>query len=399
MSERSYHIAIVGAGPVGLAMAGALCKLGIQVSIFDHLPCQSTADLPTQGRPISLNAGSCEFLKSWGLWPSIAAWTQPIEEVQVSQQSAFGVLRFQAATLSLPALGYMLPFATLKQAMLNHVMQEAAVYGEVHIDDVDCTEDGVTLHYSQSGKALQCKADILVVADGQSSALCQKLGLQQHMTTTDAVAVTGYVVAENKNAAVAYQRLTDDGIWALLPGEQSRNFVWTMPQSCYDKVQDWSEQEWLIRLQQVWGQRVGCFTTAKAQAHFPLQQQYVDNQAGSGFVVVGNAAHTMLPIAAQGMNLSFYGLQKWCAYIAKRQQASLPLATAAPMQSVLAMLEKRQKTMRRFTRGAHWASEWQGPCARILRGKLLYNLDCLPGKEKLIHLFAGTTGVEEHDVY
>jgi len=145
--------------------------------------------------------------------------------------------------------------------------------------------------------------------------VCQQLGLDVHTTDYQQYAIVANVSAERPHGNVAYERFTPEGPVALLPlheqgaPQQSRSaLVFTAAADQIVELMELNEQDFLQVLQLRFGYRVGQFTTLGKRDSYPLMLQRIKEQVRPGLVVIGNAAHTLHPVAGQGFNLALRGL-------------------------------------------------------------------------------------------
>lgn len=137
---------------------------------------------------------------------------------------------------------------------------------------------------------------------------------------------------------VAYERFTDTGPVALLPGEdlqgQARcGLVWTLPEDRVEETMALDDRRFLALLQQRFGYRAGRFTRVGERYHYPLKLVLAEEQVRSGLVVLGNAAHALHPIAGQGFNLAFRGVTALADLIIERKRAGLALGELQALQA------------------------------------------------------------------
>ena len=141
---KSYDVIIVGAGLVGLSMALALRHTGLRVAILEKNLLQTVSRAESQDRPISLTRGSELILKALSVWSDLKAQASPIMAVDVSEQGVFGSLLFEAKALGVDALGAVLPYNILYQALYEAVSAQADVdiISITALETVSFSEDG-----------------------------------------------------------------------------------------------------------------------------------------------------------------------------------------------------------------------------------------------------------------
>ncbi len=168
------------------------------------------------------------------------------------------------------------------------------------------------------------------MADGGRSSLREQMGISYTQTTYEQHAVIANVSADRGHQNVAYERFTDKGPMALLPledegGHHRSALVWTLPDESVDDVLGLDDQAFIELLHERFGYRAGNFIKVGERASYPLKLTVADEQVRQGVVVLGNAAHSLHPIAGQGFNLALRGVVALVDTLvhAKKQNKSL----------------------------------------------------------------------------
>lgn len=305
-------IIIVGTGLVGASMACALADSSRSIILLDAKPyTEFSAD--TQTRPISLSYKSHLLLKQWGVWDRLAAHVTPILQVHVSEKNRFGATRITATTCDVPALGFVVDLALLHNALRTRVLQckNITVQDARPITHVHDTADGVTIH-THTG---ELKTALLIAADGQESLIRKQLHIDFHHAP-DSDAIITRVKAQHHN--IAYERFTKNGVLAFLPMPHDEcGVVWCARDAQH--LMTMSDTEFLAQLQQTMGYRLGALTQLAPRQKITLKTGYALEQVRSSIVLLGNAAHTLHPVAAQGFNLSLRDIETLQSVITHQQ--------------------------------------------------------------------------------
>ncbi len=284
---------IVGAGPVGAVCALALQQQGIAARVLEAQPADARADT----RTLALSYGSRLILDRLGVWDRIEGAT-PITRIHISQRGALGVARLSASEVRVPALGYVLPYATLTAA-LKQALADAGIavdYGVV-VAGIASDTASATLR-TAAGDALA--APLVVVADGGRGETAPDPKISRDY---DQAAVVCEVQTELPHANQAYERFTPEGPAALLPSGDRYALVWTASNADAQRIAALPETEFLDALYRHFGGRQGRFVAASPRKTFPLKLAYTGSEVSDRVVRIGNAAQTLHPVAGQGFNI------------------------------------------------------------------------------------------------
>jgi len=311
------NVLIVGAGPVGAVCALALQQQGIAARVLEAQPADARVDT----RTLALSYGSRLILDRLGVWDKIEAVT-PITRIHISQRGALGMARLSAEEVKVPALGYVLPYATLTAA-LKQALADAAIavdYG-VAVARIESAATCATLH-PEAGEALT--APLVVVADGGrrgKGKLAPAAPEPKFARDYDQTAVVCDVQTELPHANQAYERFTPEGPAALLPSgeryvpqgdsdflraearERSYALVWSASDADAQRIAALPDAAFLDALYRHFGGRQGRFVAASPRKTFPLKLAYIGSEASDRVVRIGNAAQTLHPVAGQGFNI------------------------------------------------------------------------------------------------
>ncbi len=299
-------VAIVGAGPVGAALAALIAREGLEVALFEARPGAAS-----DRRTLALSHASRELLEDAGAWP--AAASTPILSIHISQQGGPGRTLIEAREQGLPALGYTVPYAALEAALARRAEAQGVAlhYGEA-CDAISLEQPYASLRFT-SGR--QARARLLVLADGGANA-ARIPGIAFHEKDYAQQAVVAAVRTDKPHGGRAYERFTTRGPMALLPVEDRYALVWTAnPQEAL-RLLALEASAFLDELQVRFGDRAGRFTAVDTRASFPLRLRAVNSAIALRTAIVGNAAQALHPIAGQGLNLGLRDAAELAAAIA-----------------------------------------------------------------------------------
>jgi len=289
-------VLIVGAGPVGAVCALAMRQHGIDAHVLEAQPADACADT----RTLALSYGSRLILDRLGVWDTLEDVT-PITRIHISQRGALGMARLSANEIKVPALGYVLPYATLTAALKRalHDAKIAVDYG-VEVERIESGAACASLH-THAGDTLA--APLIVVADGGRSDQEKSAPAPKISRDYDQMAVVCEVQTELPHANQAFERFTPEGPAALLPKGDRYALVWTASNADAQRIAGLSDTEFLTALYRHFGGRQGQFLSASPRKTFPLKLAYTGSEANARVVRIGNAAQTLHPVAGQGFNI------------------------------------------------------------------------------------------------
>lgn len=314
-------IAIVGSGPVGLALAGQLLRTTPwRITLIDAATPARAARDP---RAIALSHGSRQLLEQIGAWQVPA---QQIEHIHVSQRGRLGHLKLHHDDYGVPALGYVVRYGDLCQTLERALARAAetapgrlARAFETRIDHIDQDDRhpdapvrlGGTAHADHDGLPVAYAARIAVQAEGGLfHQQAQRLARGTEATRRrdyGQTAIIGHVTCTQPQPGWAWERFTEEGPLALLPHEEHGTtgyaLVWCCAPEQAQRRLALPEAEFAEELGQAFGTRMGRFTLVGKRHAFPLGLNAAPVTVDRRVVAVGNAAQTLHPVAGQGLNL------------------------------------------------------------------------------------------------
>ncbi|WP_246796751.1 UbiH/UbiF/VisC/COQ6 family ubiquinone biosynthesis hydroxylase [Burkholderia perseverans] len=339
-------LAIIGAGPVGLALAGWLARRSatraLSVVLVDAREPSANAGDP---RAIAVSHGSRVLLETLG-WPADAT---PIEHIHVSQRGHFGRTLIDRDEHGVAALGYVARYGSLVDVLARAVRGTPVRWltsTQAHAPRQDADGVSVTLDTPDGARELRVRA--LVNAEG---------GLFQAGAQDDApdgrrrrdygqTAIVGTVSAAAPRPRTAWERFTPEGPLALLPlggaGQADYALVWCCAPDEAARRAALPDEAFLRELGDAFGERMGRFTRIAGRASFPLGLVAAPTLVEGRVATVGNAAQTLHPVAGQGLNLGLRDAHTLADTLS--EHGATPLALAA--------FNARRALDRRLTIGA-----------------------------------------------
>jgi len=298
---EQFDIVIVGGGLVGASLAACLRHLPLKIAIIEAKP--QTIPAENDNRVIALNYVSRRIFEGMNIWQSIAPHAEPIKHIHVSNRGHFGIARLPHHLLNLPALGYVVRAKHIGQG-LHSGLSSSNVIAPAQVTQITTEDDGVTVEYQQQNQTHSLSTHLLIAADGANSQICQQLNIPIHHQDYAQTAIVTNLGVDKPHQNIAYERFTDTGPIALLPiAEKQYSLVWTVEHDTVDSIRQLDDSAFLNNIQQQFGWRAGRFIATEPRFTFPLSLSYAEHLTTQRTVIMGNAAHTLHPVAGQGFNL------------------------------------------------------------------------------------------------
>ncbi|OXJ39245.1 2-octaprenyl-6-methoxyphenyl hydroxylase [Burkholderia sp. HI2714] len=374
-----YDLAIVGAGPVGLALAGWLARRSAtqhaSIALIDAREPAASANDP---RAIAVSHGSRVLLDTLA-WPADAT---PIEHIHVSQRGHFGRTLIDRDEHDVAALGYVVRYGSLMQALAGAVRGTRVDWltsTTARTPQQDAAGVTLTLDGPQGERTL--RARVVINAEGGLFHE-QQADAGKHRRDYGQTAIVGTVTVSAPRPNVAWERFTHEGPLALLPlgGPRQAEYalVWCCTPDEAARRAALPDDAFLRELGSAFGERMGDFVAIAGRASFPLGLTAAQTLVNGRVAIVGNAAQTLHPVAGQGLNLGLRDAHTLVDTLSAQGFEAIALAT----------FNARRALDRRFTIGAtdtlaRLFTIDSGPLP-LLRGAALTALEFVPPLKKVI---------------
>lgn len=315
-----YDILIVGGGPVGATLACALHDVDLKLALVDLNPAITPVVIDPKARALALSYSSQQLLMHYGLWSLLQPDATAIMQVHVSEQGHFGMTRLTAEAVATPVLGYNVPIPSLQNALHTKLavqknltqLRPAKVVSLERLAEIW----QVVIQIGADIQQITCR--YIVAADGTQSSIRQMQNIQLQQKDYGQTAIAANVRVSRPQRGLAYERFCSDSVVALLPlADQNYGLVWSMATAQAADYLQLDDEQFLQQVQQRMGYRLGKFLQMTPRYSYPLNLIYAKEFAQTGLFLLGNAAQTINPIAAQGFNL---GLRDIADLVALLQQ-------------------------------------------------------------------------------
>ena len=386
MSVRQADIVIVGAGVVGLAAALALAVTKLEIVVLDaqpsHVPPSPERALSDWARRVTaLTPTSKQFLSELDVWQAISGSGRigPYRDMVVWDSEGTGLVEFDAQSLSLDELGYIVESTVTTDALVTRVNQtpNIEIQWDTYLSQLNFYDEYVNV-VTRAGDEISTQ--LVIGADGGRSVSRELAGINTRQWSYGQKAIVATVRVAPEHSYTCWQAFLPTGPLALLPLADSDlcSIVWSLDDS---EAQTWIEADdttFLRGLNAALGGRGPLVTDVSQRQLFPLVQCHAIDYLRDRFVLVGDAAHAIHPLAGQGINLGLSDAQVLAAEVGYAH--SREAAWWAP--SVLKRYERQRKgdnlAMMAAMQTFKWGFGSRHPAVTMLRNVSLSAVDALP---------------------
>ncbi|RAZ05100.1 2-octaprenyl-6-methoxyphenyl hydroxylase [Acinetobacter sp. SM1B] len=394
------EVIIVGGGMVGLSLALMLAKTGIAVKLLEAIQYPDYDDINLapyhssfDARNSALSRRSVQIYQELGLWDALQEHATPILEVNITEQGSFGKARLIAEQEKVESFGQVIENAWLGRVLLTQVKKELLIelIDGVQVTSLIQDKDFAYIEAQRGETALKLQSKLVIAADGRDSFCRKALGIGASVHDYDQVAIVTTVQTSKPHQHVGFERFSPLGPLALLPlpGEYRRSVVWPVPKGTeHEWLGDENDQHFLHALQQTYGDRVGKFQKTGKRFSFPLSQVLAEKQAVGRVVLMGNAAHTIHPVAGQGFNLCMRDAYVLNRYLAEQLEQGADLGDAQMLQDYEKSRLKDQQRVIKFCDSVVRGFSNQNPFLKLIRNTGLVAFENIPGIKPLVANYA-----------
>lgn len=415
MAEARYDVVIAGGGMVGASLALYLARHGkgqLRILVVERfaMPAAASEGLPAyrpsfDARSTALSYGSQRIFDALGLWALMAPHACAIEQVHVSDRGHFGSVSLTAAEQGWPALGSVIENPWLGSVLLNALASApgVTVMSPAGVTEANFISGGVALTLAPGGDGPATSvvhAQLLVVADGAESGLRRKLGIEVAVNDYWQTAFIANVATETPHHGCAFERFTEYGALAMLPltpdqdGRSRSALVWTFARDQSEAVAALDNDAFLARLQRDFGYRLGRLLKVGERVRFPLQLTQAREQVRRNVVVMGNAAHSLHPVAGQGFNLALRDVASLADTLLAAHQRGAAIGELTTLEAYLDSQAADQWLTTQFSDRLTSVFGNRHPMLSLARNMGLTALDILtPAKTQFVAQTAGMLGV------
>ena len=394
------EVIIVGGGMVGLSLALMLAKANIRVKLLEAIkyPNYDDANLAPyhssfDARNSALSRRTVQIYQELGLWNALQEHATPIYEVHITEQGSFGKARLKAEQEKVESFGQVIENAWLGRVLLQQAQQEPLIEMIDGVQVTSLTQDAdlAFIEAKRGEYTHKLQAKLVIAADGRDSFCRKALGVGASEHDYDQVAIVTTVQTSKPHKHVGFERFSALGPLALLPlpSEYRRSVVWPVKKGTEGEwLGDENDQHFLDALQETYGDRAGKFQKTGKRFSFPLSQVLAEKQAVGRVVLMGNAAHTIHPVAGQGFNLCMRDAYVLRRYLIEQTTQGADLGDATMLLDYEKSRLTDQQRVIKFCDTVVRGFSNQNPILKLIRNTGLLAFDTIPGIKPLVANYA-----------
>ncbi len=313
--NTDFDLIIIGGGLVGASLACALSESSLRIAIIEAFPFKSDNSeyQPAfDARSVALSYTSKQVFEGMGIWPSLnKLGIAAIKKIHISDRGHAGITRLNADDEGVEALGYVVETRVIGKALFEKLKKQenVSLIAPAKVKNFNLLDDYADVILEQDDKSKTLTAKLLVAADGGDSVVRRLSGVRIKQRNYEQSAVIANVATDQPHHNRAFERFTDSGPLALLPMAATENeknrysLVWTINSSDKDEIMSWDDETFLAKLKERFGERAGTFLSVTPRHTYPLSLMRAQEHVRERLAIIGNAAHTLHPVAGQGFNL------------------------------------------------------------------------------------------------
>lgn len=392
---NQVDIVLVGASIVGLTFANAMTKFGGKILVVDGgQPISKPTDKPEM-RVSAMSLASQRAFKRLSVWDKLAASrVTDYRAMHVWEQDSFAEIGFDADSVGTASLGTILENDNLVSALNEVAAQQHNIelrYG-VTINSLDFNYPN---HFIQLSDGTTVVTKLVVGADGGSSMVRQKAGFPTTFWSYDQQAIVATVSTEREHQKTARQAFTPSGPLAFLPiwSPHQCSIVWSQDNVEAERLLNLPDEDFEKALSVAFDLKLGKVKLESKRACFPLKMQYARQWVSDGVVIIGDAAHTIHPLAGQGANLGIMDALALAETLLEQDSNEQGFASARSLRGFERWRKAEAAKMIASMEGFKQLFSGGHPIKKLVRGLGMSAVDHLPViKENIIEQALGSSG-------
>tara|TARA_Y100001970_G_scaffold250037_1_gene321348 strand:+ start:32453 stop:33625 length:1173 start_codon:yes stop_codon:yes gene_type:complete len=297
-------VSIVGGGVIGSLMALKLAKEGLSINLIERNAEQYFNDSPlTYGRTIALNLSSIDFLKGIDIWDKVDSNSYSFDRIYVLDSEGSTPLEFNSETINQDYLGKIVHYNFLLRQIRNKIsyLSNVNIFYDFEVKSLNSYENKIAI---ESSKGESLDSSLIVGADGSFSSVRRLLSIPTRSWSYKQKAFVATINTQKNFPYTAFQLFTPYGPIALLPLRKNEySLIWSVNQDKFKTLVSLSKKEFSLELARSLENKFGNIRICGELFNFPLNQIHAKTYFSERSVLIGDAIHTIHPLAGQGFNL------------------------------------------------------------------------------------------------
>jgi 2-octaprenyl-6-methoxyphenol hydroxylase len=301
-----YDVAIIGGGLVGASLACALAPLGLKIVLVEAVAFRAASQPSYDDRTLALSASSCQILKGLGIWPSLESNATPIREIHVRELDRPGRVVLKPAELGLDRFGHVVEAREFGSAVMGILpdLENLDLLCPASVSALAVEDSLARIVYRNDEEQGELEARLAVGADGANSFIRESMGIESEQHDYHQTAVICNITPEQAHEGRAFECFTLSGPFAVMPHVDGRcGLIWCAPADEALELLALPGEKFLSEARARFGDALGEFVKMGSRSSYPLQLVRAREDIRPRVVILGNAAHAIHPIGAQGFNL------------------------------------------------------------------------------------------------
>ena len=372
---------------MGAGLAAALRDQPIKIGVVETVPISAEIQPSYDDRGLGVAPSSRRILQGIGLWPALENDATPIHHIHVTDRGHFGATHISAEKLGVNELGHIVIGRSLGNVLQRTLTTSPAIelICPATVRSLKTHSDHIEVHIQGERDDKCVTTKLLVIADGGNSVCRDLLGVKTEKKDYQQTAIVSNVTPELPHHNTAFERFTSTGPLALLPSTEQRCVaVWTTTTEHAEDLLKLNETAFLDQLAQRFGHRLGAFIKMGQRRHYPMHLIRAKQLTGPRYTILGNAAHTIHPNAAQGLNLGLRDVAQLAELIVDAIRSHRDIGHPDLLASYAASRRRDHTQVIRFSDGLTRLFYNENPLLITLRNLAMLGVDLLPPAKRAL---------------
>ena len=300
-------VAIVGGGLAGASLAVALAPLGYDIKVIEAVAYKAVEQPSYDDRTLAISHSSCRILNGIGLWKMLEADATAIRKIYITELARPGRVVLDSAEMGLTEFGHVVEARRFGVAVTGSMEQtdNIELISPASVEEIKIGGPRTILRLESATGVSALEARLVVAADGANSFIRRRLQIPTKNHDYGQTAVICNITPEIAHEGRAFECLTQTGPFAVLPHTGKRcGLVWSVATDDAAEILKLDDETFLARAQMRFGKQLGTWAKVGKRTAYPLKLVRASEDVRERLVILGNAAHAIHPIGAQGFNLA-----------------------------------------------------------------------------------------------